>query len=63
MTRDRDERENLAKKRPLELQFLTDSFSIFVNLRREWRKRLWGVASNMSASAAEEIEKLVSKRK
>ncbi len=56
VSHDPDERENLAGARPLELQMLTDAFSTFLIHRAEWKKRYWGVASNMTARAARELD-------
>lgn len=53
---DRDERENLADVRPIERQLLSDSLSLFLILRKQWKKRLWGVASNMRARAWRDLD-------
>jgi arylsulfatase A-like enzyme len=56
METDRDERNDLAAERPLERQMVNDALTLFVANRWKWKKREWGVASNMNAAAAEALE-------
>ena len=56
VSRDPDERTNLTTTRPLERQLLTDVFSTFLVHRAKWQKRFWGVASNMTAQGARELD-------
>ncbi|RMH37086.1 MAG: hypothetical protein D6689_21355, partial [Deltaproteobacteria bacterium] len=53
---DYDERNNLAVQRPIELRFLTDVLGVWMPLRAQWRKTRWGVASNMTAQAAVDLD-------
>ena len=36
---------------------MTDAFSTFLVHQKEWKKTRWGVASNMTAAAAEDLDK------
>jgi choline-sulfatase len=47
---------NLAAERPIARQFMSDVLATFLIYRQRWKKRLWGVASNMSARAARDLE-------
>ncbi len=53
---DPNERTNLNQTRFLERQLLTDVMSMFVIHRKQWKKRYWGVASNMTTRAARELD-------
>jgi arylsulfatase A-like enzyme len=53
---DYDERHNLAATRPVERRFLTDVLGLYLSVHRDWRKRRWGVASNMTARAAADLD-------
>lgn len=50
------EKRELTAERPIERRFLTDALSIFMVYRRQWKKRDWGVVSNMSPRAAMELD-------
>ncbi len=50
------ERTRLTDDRPVERRFLTDAFSLFLANQKVWRKRVHGVASNMTAAGAEALE-------
>ncbi|MEM9492591.1 MAG: sulfatase, partial [Myxococcota bacterium] len=52
LQRDPDEKRDLAGESPLARRFLTDALSLFLIHRSQWKKRDWGVASNMSGRAA-----------
>lgn len=56
MASDPFEYDDLIYKRPVEQRFLTDVFSLFMINRAEWKRRLWGVASNMTARAARDLD-------
>jgi arylsulfatase A-like enzyme len=51
------EKKDLAQARPLERRFLTDALSTFLIYQKDWKKARWGVASNMSAEMAGDVEK------
>jgi arylsulfatase A-like enzyme len=53
---DYDERNDLSGERPIELRFLTDAMGTFLEHRADWNKRAWGVASNMTARAAKDLD-------
>jgi arylsulfatase A-like enzyme len=53
---DPDEHTNIAHTRPVERRFVTDHLALFLALRTRWQKPTWGVVSNMSPTAAEEID-------
>jgi arylsulfatase A-like enzyme len=59
MASDPFEYEDLSYKRPVEHRFLTDVFSMFMVNRAEWKKRVWGVASNMTARGASDLDSVV----
>jgi arylsulfatase A-like enzyme len=52
---DPDERSPVAD-RPIERRFMTDLFQLFLAHRKTWSKRRWGVVSNMSPAAADELD-------
>ena len=43
-------------KRPIERRFMTDLLQLFLANRLRWNKRRWGVVSNMSPQAADELD-------
>jgi len=51
------EKKDLAESRPLERRFLTDALSTFLIHQKDWKKSRWGVPSNMTAQAADDLEK------
>lgn len=53
---DPSERTDLAGSRPIERQLINDALLLFVANRAAWKKREWGVPSNMSATAAGALE-------
>jgi hypothetical protein len=58
MESDPDERHDLAGQRLAERQMVSDALTLLVAHRWQWKKREWGVSSNMSAAAAEALERL-----
>ena len=50
------EYESLTATRPIERRFLTDVMSLFMVNRAAWKKRAWGVASNLTAQGARELD-------
>jgi arylsulfatase A-like enzyme len=50
------EEHHMVTGRPLERRFVADAFSLARVYEKEWRKSRFGVASNMSATAAKELE-------
>lgn len=55
LAEDPGELHDLAEERPIERRFMTDPFSLFLVYRDRWRKRDFGVASNMTERAACEL--------
>lgn len=53
---DPEERQVVTDARPLERRFLTDPLSLFLFHRKDWKKTRWGVASNMTAQAAADLD-------
>jgi arylsulfatase A-like enzyme len=54
---DHYEHTDLAATRPIERRFLMDSLSIFATYQKDWKKRRWGVATNLRAAFAEDVER------
>jgi len=50
------EREEIGVKHPHEVRWLTDALSTFLVYQDRWRSSRWGVASNLTAAAAEDLE-------
>jgi arylsulfatase A-like enzyme len=45
-----------VSKRPIERRFMADLLHLFLANRLRWNKRRWGVVSNMSPQAADELD-------
>jgi arylsulfatase A-like enzyme len=56
MVGDPDERIDLAGQRPIERRYLTDHLGLYLEYREEWQKATWGVVSNMTEYAAEQLD-------
>ncbi|HUH04079.1 MAG TPA: sulfatase-like hydrolase/transferase, partial [Kofleriaceae bacterium] len=56
MTTDPDERQDLAATRPIARQLVADAMGLFVPNRKTWKKRTWGVASNLTETGALALE-------
>jgi len=52
------ERTDLAGERPVERRFLTDALSLFLHYRQVWKKRSWGVVTNLEPEAAIDLERI-----
>jgi arylsulfatase A-like enzyme len=57
MPNDTHEDKNLWTTRPVERRALTDAMGLWMANRNQWKKRKWGVASNLSPGFAAEMEK------
>lgn len=57
MPNDPHEDKNLWTSRPTERRALTDAMGTWMAFRNQWKKRKWGVASNLSGGFAAEMEK------
>ena len=53
---DSDETHDVSGERPIETRFLTDALGTWMPFRAQWRKIDWGVASNMTARAAADLD-------
>ena len=62
LAEDPNERRDLAGTRPIERRYLTDALSLFLVYRHLWKKRQFGVASNMTGQAVLVLEGLGSDR-
>ena len=51
------EKKDLAAERPAERRLLTDALSTFLVYQSGWRKADFGLANNMTAKAADELDK------
>ncbi len=51
-----------VSKRPIERRFMTDLLQLFLANRLRWNKRRWGVVSNMSPQAADELDGVGARR-
>jgi arylsulfatase A-like enzyme len=54
---DPHEDNDLAASRPVERRALTDALGTWMAFRNQWKKRRWGVASNLSPGFAADLEK------
>jgi arylsulfatase A-like enzyme len=53
---DPDERTSVAAERRYETRMLSDALGMFLGWRRVWKKAAWGVVTNMTARAAQELD-------
>jgi hypothetical protein len=53
---DPGETRDLAADHPVERRMLTDNLSMFLVLRRQWKKAEWGVTTNLSAAGATALD-------
>jgi arylsulfatase A-like enzyme len=51
------EEKDLVTSRPIERRALTDALGLWMSQRNQWKKRRWGVASNLSPQFAADFEK------
>jgi len=49
---DPDERDDRSGTAPVERRMLTDNLGLFLALRTQWKKRDWGVTTNVTAAGA-----------
>lgn len=56
MVEDPEEKKDLAALRPVERRMLTDNLSLFLGLRRDWKKREWGVTTNVTRAGAAALD-------
>ena len=49
--------KELLDARPIERRALTDALGLWMANRATWKKRKWGVASNLSAGFTADMEK------
>ncbi len=53
---DPDEHTNVADAKRYETRMLSDALGLFLAHRKVWKKTAWGVVTNMTALAAEELD-------
>ena len=54
---DLHEDHDLAATRPIERRALTDALGTWMAFRNQWKKRRWGVPSNLTPSFAPDVDK------
>lgn len=60
---DPEEMNDVVGKHPIAQRFVADALELFLVFRHRWKKRLWGVTSNMTERAACELEQRPPKAK
>ncbi len=50
------EMKDFSAQRPVETRMLTDHLSMFLALRRQWKKTAWGVMTNVTAAGAAALD-------
>ncbi len=58
MVDDAGETKDLAMWRPIERRMLTDNLSLFLALRKQWKKPAWGVVSNITSEGAAALDEV-----
>ena len=53
---DPDERADVTAKHPVERRMLTDNLGMFLALRTQWKKSIWGVTTNVTAAGAAALD-------
>ena len=56
MVADPEEKKDLAASRPVERRMLTDNLGLFLGLRKQWKKREWGITTNVTAAGAAALD-------
>ena len=56
MVADPEERKDLARSHPVERRMLTDNLGLFLALRKQWKKREWGITTNVTAAGAAALD-------
>ncbi len=56
MVDDPGETKDYAAVRPVETRLLTDHLSLFLALRKQWKKTAWGVVTNVTAAGADALD-------
>jgi hypothetical protein len=58
MVDDPGEHKDLASVRPVERRMLTDNLSMFLQLRRIWKKSAWGVTTSVTPAGAAALDEV-----
>lgn len=53
---DPDELRDVTRDHPVERRMLTDNLGMFLALRTQWRKRAWGVTTNVTTAGAAALD-------
>ena len=56
MVADPEEKKDLSGSRPVERRMLTDNLGLFLGLRKAWKKREWGITTNVTAEGAAALD-------
>ena len=56
MVADPEEKKDLARTHPVERRMLTDNLGLFLALRTQWKKREWGITTNVTAAGAAALD-------
>jgi arylsulfatase A-like enzyme len=56
MVDDPGETKDFSPARPVERRYLTDHLSLFLALRRQWKKTAWGETTNVTAAGAAALD-------
>ena len=56
MVADPDEKKDLARSHPVERRMLTDNLGLFLALRTQWKKREWGITTNVTRAGAAALD-------
>ncbi len=58
---DPGEKKDLTLVRPIERRMLTDNLSLFLALRWQWKKLVWGTTTNISPAGAAALDEVATK--
>jgi hypothetical protein len=58
MVADPGETANAGPSHPIERRMLTDNLGLFLAIRTQWRKAVWGVVSNVTAAGARALDEI-----
>jgi hypothetical protein len=56
MVADPEEKKDFGPSHPVERRMLTDNLGLFLGLRREWKKREWGITTNVTSAGAAALD-------
>ena len=56
MVDDPNEEKDAASQRPVERRMLTDNLGLFLALRAQWNKSVWGSVTNVTTAGAAALD-------